>query len=65
MEELTKILDEIWKFYEADKLATISFFRSGYKYFDKKAKEKEADEMEADLNYKRASIEQINQFLKG
>ena len=65
MKELIEILEEIWRFYEADKLATISFFRSGYKYFDSKAKEKEADIIERDLNYKKSLIEQIKQIIKG
>ena len=64
MEELIEILDEIWKFYEADKLSIIDFFSSGYKHFDKKAKKKEAEAMEIALNSKRAAIEKIKQTIR-
>jgi len=39
-ENLSKVLDEIWRFYEFDKQALIFFFRSDYKNFNKKEKEK-------------------------
>lgn len=64
MKELIEILDEIWKFYESDKQGIIDFFASGYKHFDKKAKLKEAEQMEIALNSKRASVEQIKQILR-
>ena len=63
MKELIEILDEIWKFYESDKQGIIDFFASGYKHFNKKAKKKEAEKMEVDLNSKRKSVEKIKQIL--
>lgn len=63
MKELSRVLEEIWKFYEADKKSLIEFFRSGYKHFHKEAKEKDADEMEKALNIQRESIKQIKSLL--
>lgn len=63
MKELIKTLDEIWRFYANDKQFLIEFFRSDYKHFDKKAKRKEADEMERELSLKRKAVEQIKSLL--
>lgn len=60
---LIKTLDEIWKYYEAEKLSIIDFFCSGYKHFNKKAKRKEAEQMQGDLDKKRESIEKIKQLI--
>lgn len=62
--ELIKALDEIWRFYEYDKQAVICFFKSGYKYFDKKAKEKEAEEMGEQLEQTRRAIQQITVLIQ-
>ncbi len=64
MATLINILDEIWRFYEGDKQGVIDFFASGYKHFNKKAKRKEAKEMERDLKYKREAVEEIKKILR-
>ncbi len=61
--KLSRALEEVWRFYEHDKQSLIEFFRSGYKHFGRKAKEKEADEMEKELNLKREAVQQIKSLL--
>jgi hypothetical protein len=77
-EKLNQALDEIWKFYSNDKQfldqrqgywqeakrLLIEFFRSDYKYFDKKAMKKEAKKLEVHLNVLRIAVHQIKSLLQ-
>lgn len=68
-EKIIKDLEEVWRFYEGDKLSIIEFLRSQHKedYYtgDRSVKRKEeADKIEAKLNSKKASIEKIKRNIK-
>ena len=64
MSELNKVLDEIWRTYEHFKKSQINVRMWDYKISHKITKRKEAEEMEAELNLKRQSIEQIKARLQ-
>ena len=65
--ELKKALDEVWFFYEGDKLTLSEFLRSEYKGFkgneSRKNKEK-ANKIEAELDKLRKKIQQIRQLIQ-
>ena len=67
--ETIKALDEIWEFYEGDKLALIEFLRGQHKedhYHGDKSEQrkKEADGIETDLDSKRAFMKQSKKYIR-
>ena len=68
--EIIKALGEIWKFYEGDKLSLIAFLRTPQRedYYTSaelvRRRKRDADEIETDLDSKRAFIKQAKKYIR-